>query len=139
MVVLKTFWRCTLHSLGKESQLLLQCTSNESVSQSEKLQSTKKNVGQIVNLIKAGPRDVLGWNRERILTIHVSINLCTGSQACIISVNVELIVPSFFSSLLQKKFFRGKFRSCRKLLGAGPMSVLHIDFVFPKVWEVGKY
>ena len=102
MVVLKTFWRCTLHSLGKESQLLLQCTSNESVSQSEKLQSTKKNVGQIVNLIKAGPRDVLGWNRERILTIHVSINLCTGSQACIISWMLSWLSLLFFLHFFKK-------------------------------------
>jgi hypothetical protein len=51
------------------------------------------------------------WNREKILTIHVLINLCTGSQACIMFVNVELIVLSSFSSLLQNFFFSGKFRS----------------------------
>ena len=115
MVVLKTFWRCTLHSMGKESQLHLQQTKVWVRVRS--VQSTKKNVGQIVHLIKAGPRDVLGWNRERILTIHVSINLCTDSKACIMSVNVELIVPSFFSSLLQNFFFRGKFRSCTISVG----------------------
>jgi hypothetical protein len=80
MVVLKTFWRCILHSLGKESQLHLQ--KKKVWVRVRSVQSTKKNVGQIVHLIKAGPRDVLGWNRERILTIHVSINLCTDSQAC---------------------------------------------------------
>ena len=81
MVVLKTFWRCILHSLAKESQLHLQ--KKKVWVRVRSVQSTKKNVGQIVHLIKAGPRDVLGWNRERILTIHVSINLCTDSQACI--------------------------------------------------------
>jgi len=60
VVVLKTFWRHTLHSLGKESQLLLQQTKVWVRVRS--VQSMKKNIGQIVHLIKAGPMDVLGWN-----------------------------------------------------------------------------
>jgi hypothetical protein len=73
------------------------------------------------------------WNREKILTIHVSINLCTGSQACIMFVNVELIVPSSFSSLLQNFFFRGN-----KLKPNLPVITTHTaDFLRKKIQYAG--